>query len=146
MPAEAAMPHPAAPVRATAAMIAGAVPDRMPGLWAFVASGDAGLAALALATFREAEGLSLVLPLDAARAAGFGDALPMVCLTLRVHSALDGVGLTAAVAGALAAEGIAANVIAAVRHDHVLVPAADADRAEAVLRALAAAARAAGAG
>jgi hypothetical protein len=117
-------------------MIAGAVPDRMPGLWAFVSSDDPGLAACALATFREAEGMSLVLPLDAARGAGFAGALPMVCLTLRVQSALDGVGLTAAVSGALAAAGIAANVIAAYRHDHVLVPAADADRAEAVLHAL----------
>ncbi len=126
-------------------MIAGAVPDRMPGAFVVASVADparaATLAPLALATMREAEGLSLVLPLDAARAAGFETRAPFACLTLRVASALDGVGLTAAVSGALAAAGIPANVIAAFHHDHVLVPEAQADAACAVLAALAASAR-----
>lgn len=126
-------------------MIAGAVPDRVPGAFVFASVADparaAALAPLALATMREAEGLSLVLPLDAALAAGVDPQTPFACLTLRVASALDGVGLTAAVAGALAAAGIPANVIAAFHHDHVLVPEAQADAACAVLAALAASAR-----
>jgi hypothetical protein len=46
----------------------------------------------------------------------------MACLTLRVHSALDGVGLTAAVASALAEIGIPCNMVAAFHHDHAFVP------------------------
>ena len=60
----------------------------------------------------------------------------MRCITLQVHSALDGVGLTAAVAGALAAQGIACNMVAAYHHDHAFVPEAQAEAALAVLLAL----------
>jgi hypothetical protein len=61
----------------------------------------------------------------------------MACLTLTVHSALDGVGLTAAVASALADEGIPCNMVAAFHHDHVFVPEERAEEALAILRALA---------
>ena len=47
----------------------------------------------------------------------------------------------AAVAGALAEAGISANVVAAYHHDHIFVPAADAERALATLRALSARSR-----
>jgi hypothetical protein len=94
------------------------------------------LAAQAIACFAEDEGLSLILPLDLAARAGCDTKQPMRCITLHVHSALDGVGLTAAVAGVLADNGIACNMVAAFHHDHVFVPAADADRALALLRAL----------
>ena len=88
----------------------------------------------ALALFREDEGISLVLPLDDARAFQLPCHMPMRRITLGVFSALDGVGLTAAVAGALAARGIACNVIAAFHHDHIFVPEAEADAAMAALR------------
>ncbi len=94
------------------------------------------LAAQAIATFAEDEGLSLILPLDAAARAGLDTSQPMRCITLHVHSALDGVGLTAAVAGVLADHGIACNMVAAFHHDHAFVPAADADSALSLLRAL----------
>ena len=90
----------------------------------------------ALGLFREAEGVSLILPRASAEALGFPVALPMRRIVLTVHSALDGVGLTAAVAAALAAEEIPCNVVAAFHHDHVFVPAAMADRALTVLEAL----------
>jgi len=64
--------------------------------------------------------------------------IPMRRITLRVNSALDGVGLTAAVSAALARKGIPANVVAAYHHDHVFVPAAQAEAALEVLRSLAA--------
>ncbi len=86
-----------------------------------------------VATTVEAEGLTLVLPLDRARAAGYPCDQPMRRITLEVHSSLEAVGLTAAVAAALARAGIAANVIAGYHHDHVFVPA---DRAEEALAAL----------
>ncbi len=91
----------------------------------------------AIATFREAEGLTLVLPQAAADDLESVSA-PMKRIILEVHSSLEAVGLTAAVAGALAEEGISANVIAAYYHDHIFVPEASADRALAVLQALSA--------
>ncbi len=96
-----------------------------------------------LGWFREAEGVSLILERAAAERAGVGAGVPLRCITLAVHSALDGVGLTAAVATALAGRGIAANVVAAFHHDHVFVPAHAADDALAVLRGVQAAAEAA---
>tara|TARA_B100000678_G_scaffold146050_1_gene122035 strand:+ start:655 stop:1053 length:399 start_codon:yes stop_codon:yes gene_type:complete len=125
-------------VRETTAMIAGMEPVLQPGSFVFVtvsdATREAQLVPLAKGTFREPEGLSLILPVEhAPQAEG---AIAMRSITLTVHSALDGVGLTAAVSGALAAEGIAANIVAAFHHDHVFVPEHDADRALAVLQSL----------
>lgn len=137
------------PVRGTAAMIAGMAPRRLPGEWLFCSAADPGRAAAAaphaLATFREAEGLSLLLPAERAAALGFPPGPVMACITLSLHSALDGVGLTAAVAGTLAAAGIPCNVVAAFHHDHLFVPLARAEEALARLSALAAAAAAPGA-
>lgn len=104
----------------------------------FAPAQAAALTADAIAMFREDEGLSLILPDSVVRAHGLPADQPMVCLTLHVHSALDGVGLTAAVASALADAGIACNMVAAFHHDHAFVPEADADRALAVLKELAA--------
>ncbi|MFN3936455.1 MAG: ACT domain-containing protein [Gemmobacter sp.] len=129
------------PVRDRRAMIAGMDPWLRPGEWVFCAAAAPEAAALlpvALASFREDEGVSLVLPRSEALRAGFDDAQVMACITLRVHSALDGVGLTAGVAGALADAGIPCNMIAAFHHDHAFVPLADAERALHLLRRLAA--------
>jgi uncharacterized protein len=92
----------------------------------------------ALASIREDDGVSLVLPREHARAHGLPDAPAFRCITLTVHSSLEAVGLTAVVATALAARGIAANVIAGARHDHVFVPAARAEEVLTVLRGLSA--------
>lgn len=88
--------------------------------------------------FQEAEGLTLILPAETARAAGLTASAPLHCITLNVHSSLEAVGLTAAVSAALSEEGISANVVAAYYHDHVFVPTADAARALKTLRALSA--------
>jgi len=129
------------PVRDTDAMIAGMAPELVGGEVAFVSfEAPAGEeVAQARAMVREAEGVTLVLPL--AHRSVPAEALPMRQITLRVHSALDGVGLTAAVADALAGAGIPCNVIAGFHHDHVFVPSAQAERAVEVLRACAAAAQ-----
>ncbi|HEV7310649.1 ACT domain-containing protein [Ensifer sp.] len=89
-----------------------------------------------LATYREDEGLTLVLARDAADRAGLEYGPLLRRITLNVHSALEAVGLTAAVSAALTREGISANVIAAYYHDHIFVPEADAERALSALRAL----------
>lgn len=108
------------PVREAAAMITGMAPRLDDVAWVFCTGGAPHQAALA--TFRESEGLSQILPLKVAVAAGFDVSLPMARIVLDVFSALDGFGLTAAVAGALADEGIACNMVAAFHHDHVFVP------------------------
>jgi hypothetical protein len=127
-------------------MIAGMAPALRPGAYVFCTTPDSARAAqalpLAIAVFAEDEGTSLVLPLAEAARLGFETGLPMACITLTVHSALDGVGLTAAVAGALAAGGIACNMVAGYHHDHLFVPADRADDALAILHALRSAAQA----
>lgn len=117
-------------------MVAGMTPELRPGLFVFATVPDGGnaaaLLAVAVATFREAEGLSLIVP-QAAAAPGVA---AMRMITLNVYSSVEGVGLTAAVAGVLAQHGIACNMVAAYHHDHIFVPSAHADEALALLLAL----------
>lgn len=131
------VPQAPEPVRDRGQMLAAMEPRIAPGLWVFCAVADgAPVPSDARATFAEDEGMSAILPVATAAAIGADTALPMACITLTVHSALDGVGLTAAVASALADAGIACNMVAALRHDHVFVPADKAPRAMDVLCAL----------
>ncbi len=94
----------------------------------------AHLARGVIGLFREAEGVTLILPVDAAE--GLAVSAPLRMITLTVQSSLEAVGLTAAFATALTEEGISANVVAAFHHDHLFVPERDAERALDVLRAL----------
>lgn len=123
------------PVKDTSAMIAGMQPQLRDGLWVFRTFSDPAEALPvmedALASFVEDEGLSLILPVDGGDIRS--DDHVMRCITLHVHSALDGIGLTAAVAKALTRAGIPCNMVAAFHHDHVFVPA---DQAETALETL----------
>ena len=107
-------------VRNTSDMIKQMAPVLKPGRFAYRTMASAP--DIAIGTFAEDEGLSVLLP------AGDGEEAYRQ-ITLQVHSSLDGVGLTAAVATALAEVGVAANVIAAHHHDHVFVPEAQAELA-----------------
>lgn len=89
-----------------------------------------------IATFRENEGLTLIVEERQASDAGFPILFRAVWITLTVHSDLQAVGLTAAVATALAAAGISCNVVAAAYHDHLFVPVESASQAIDVLRTL----------
>lgn len=112
-------------------MIAGMRPSLQPGEFTFVLwPPDKAWPQGTRASCVEAEGLSLIVP---AASAPKG-AVPMRCITLQVHSSLEGVGLTAAVSSALAGAGNPANMVAGYHHDHVYVPAAQADQALDVLR------------
>ena len=119
-------------------MLADLKPSLLPGEFVFCSMpgacyGDfAGLTPLA--SMQEPEGLSLVVPLEAADREGLRYDSAFRCISLGVHSSLDAVGLTAAIAVRLAELDISANVIAACFHDHILVPAG---RADEVLSALA---------
>jgi hypothetical protein len=111
-------------------------PRREPGVYAFVLA-PAGLDVAALqpiATFREREGVTLIVEEGRALAAGLPVQYRAAWVTLSASSGLQDVGLTAAVATALAHAGISCNVMAAIHHDHLFVPA---DAADAVLDALA---------
>ena len=89
-----------------------------------------------IATFVEAEGLTLVLKKNLAQAAGFDFEGSFRQITLTVHSSLEAVGLTAAVSAKLAALSISANVLAAYYHDHIFVPSAKAEQALLALQEL----------
>ena len=111
-------------------------------IWAFVSVDDVSseyLAEHALATFRETEGTTLIVPWE--RADEFDVCSePMARITLNIHSSLEAVGLTAAVSQALASDAISANVVAGFYHDHIFVPQTAGERAVACLTLLSAAA------
>jgi hypothetical protein len=89
-----------------------------------------------IATFRESEGLTLILEETIAHEARLEVLFRAAWITLEVQSDLAAVGLTAAISKALAAENIACNVVAAAVHDHLFVPIEDAQRAMAALTRL----------
>jgi hypothetical protein len=126
------------PAAQLAELLRGLEPRLQEGTFAFAsAPADADLSFLEpIATFREAEGLSVIVP----EARALQTRLPVLYraawITLTVRSELHAVGLTAAVATALAEAGISCNVVAAVHHDHIFVPAELAGQAMSVLRAL----------
>lgn len=129
------------PVSDRDAMIAGMSPALDAKTYVFATVEDEELLPRAIAMIREAEGLSLILPLETASELGLPVDLPMRRIILNVHSALDGVGLTAAVSATLAGLGIPCNVVAGFYHDHVFIPADRADEALGALRARAAVGR-----
>lgn len=126
------------PIRDLAALLATLQPEARPGTWAWCSLADGALPAgvEAVATLREAEGLTVVVPEAVALARGWPVAFRAAWITLRVHSDLEAVGLTAAFARALAEAGIACNVVAGVHHDHLFVPFGRAQDALQALRAL----------
>ena len=74
-----------------------------------------------IATFKETEGLTLIIEKSKAEQFDLSFDGTYRQITLTVHSSLDAVGLTAAVANKLASKGISANVVAAYYHDHIFV-------------------------
>ncbi|MEZ9516237.1 ACT domain-containing protein [Vibrio splendidus] len=87
-----------------------------------------------ISTFREKEGLTLVLEENVATRALLDFDGIFSLITLSVHSSLEAVGLTAAFATKLGSYGISANVIAGYYHDHIFVQKEKADEAMSALR------------
>ena len=111
-------------------------------VWAFASVGEVSseyVAEHALATLRETEGTTLIVPWERAEEVEVCSE-PMARITLNIHSSLEAVGLTAAVSQALASEAISANVVAGFYHDHIFVPQTAGERAVACLTLLSAAA------
>ena len=126
------------PISDLSELLRSIAPHRNPGVYVFaVVPLDADLSGVAtIATFREAEGLTVVIEESEAIRANLAILFRAAWITLSVHSDLQAVGLTAAFATALAEAGISCNVLAAAHHDHLFVPVEDAERAFECLRAL----------
>jgi uncharacterized protein len=75
-----------------------------------------------LGSFREDEGVTLILEQERAASLGLEAGARWARITLTVHSSLAAVGLVAAVATALAEAGISCNPVSAWHHDHLFVP------------------------
>lgn len=86
-----------------------------------------------LMTFREKEGLTLILEKEDAIWNNIQFESVYRLITLSVHSSLDAVGLTASFSEKLASRNISANVISAYFHDHIFV---QEHKAEEALKAL----------
>jgi uncharacterized protein len=128
-------------VRDARAMIAGMTPLLRPQTYIFLSTTSRNLIdrlrPAAICIFREDEGTSMIVDIDAVtNDADIDSSHPMRRIVLQVYSSLEGFGLTAAVASALSEERIACNMVAAFYHDHVFVLAGDAERAMEILVAL----------
>ena len=121
-------------------MISGMTPAVRPGIFVFITTDDPALATSlsyeAIATFKEEEGLSMIIPIELAERSMLNVDNPMRCITLNVFSSLDGVGLTAAVSKALGDNEIPCNMVAAFHHDHVFVPSQMCEQAQEILTSL----------
>lgn len=125
-------------IRALPQLLASLQPELRPGVYVYATlppTADPQPYA-PLATIRETEALTVIVPEAVAEQAGLPIHFRCAWITLRVHSDLAAVGLTAAVAGALTTAGISCNVLAGTWHDHLLVPVADAEAALATLQRL----------
>jgi hypothetical protein len=89
-----------------------------------------------IGTFREKEGITLILARETADRLQLPYTYIAAWITLTIHSSLEAVGLTAAFSAALAKAGISCNVIAACYHDHIFVATRDADKAMQALKSL----------
>jgi hypothetical protein len=121
-------------------LLAGMRPALRPGTFVFatIAAGERAPESIdPVMTFRESEGLTLILTIEEASRAGLSATFPSRLITLEIHSALDAVGFLAAVTTRLAARGIGVNPVAAFHHDHLFVPAERAEEALEALKALA---------
>ena len=87
-----------------------------------------------LCTFREEEGITIIIDVEEADQWALPYASTWALITCGVHSDLTAVGLLAALAGKLATAGIGVNVVSAYYHDHLFVPAGEAECALALLR------------
>lgn len=93
---------------------------------------NAAIPADTIMLFREAEGMTVIVPVTENAA----DEPLWAQITLRIHSSLEAVGMLAAITNALAARGIPCNAVSAYYHDHLFVPWARRDDAIHALREL----------
>ncbi|GGY67298.1 ACT domain-containing protein [Marinobacter zhanjiangensis] len=90
-----------------------------------------------IVSIAELEGLTLVIPLEQAKAEGLDYYRVFRRITLEGHSSLEALGLTSVVTSQLAERGITTNVIAGFYHDHMFVPSDRIDEAMEAVKELA---------
>ena len=90
----------------------------------------------AICTFREEEGLTVLLPAADADRLRLPYSYVAAWITLTVNSDLDAVGFLAAITRRLADADISCNVVSAIHHDHLFVPFDKGSEAVRILRAL----------
>ena len=90
-----------------------------------------------IVSIAELEGLTLVIPLEQAKAENLDYYRVFQRITLKGHSSLEALGLTSVVTSLLAERGITTNVIAGFYHDHMFVPSERSDEAMQALKELA---------
>ena len=89
------------------------------------------------AQIREEEGLTSIVPLEQAKAAGLAAGKRIYRRsTLDCDVSLEETGLTFTVASQLASQSIPCNVLSGLHHDHLMVPAARAQEAISLLEQL----------
>ena len=87
-----------------------------------------------LMSFRENEGVTLIVEREKAESEGFGYDCLWRLITLQVHSDLEAIGFLAAITNKFAAKGISVNVVSAFFHDHLFVRDEDAETALTLLK------------
>lgn len=113
-------------------------PSLLEGTYAFVTvpHGKAAPPGLTpLMTYREPEGLTLLLDEQDLARSGLPHAFFCRGISLNVNSSLYAVGFLAAVSERLARAAMSINIVSAFHRDYIFVPAARADEALGVLRA-----------
>ena len=117
-------------------LLAGMRPHLQPGIFVFASLPNGAVLPAGLEpamTFRESEGMTLVLTENQARDANIAGTFRSRMVTLEIHSSLEAVGFLAAITTRLAVAGIGINPVSAFHHDHLFVPA---NRAEEVIELL----------
>jgi hypothetical protein len=119
-------------------MISGMEPVLNEGVYAYtsVPYGTDTSLYFSIATVREMEGMTLLVPENQALENGWPVLFRCAWITLHVHSDLNACGLTAAFSKALADEKISCNVVAGAYHDHIFVPVDLATQSMAALKRL----------
>lgn len=108
------------------------------GKYVFLSEQDGLPAGLdSFAQIKEEEGLTVVVPLEQAKAAGLAEGKKIYRrITLDCDVSLEETGLTFTVASQLASQSIPCNVLSGLHHDHLMVPAARAQEAISLLEQL----------
>lgn len=124
-------------VTAMAQLLAEIQPHLNPGEYTFCTlPAESVVPSSAISVFLEAEGKSIILPVQDAQRLGYIFTYRAAWITLQLYSDLTAVGLTAKVSTALANADISCNIIAGYHHDHLFVPVHRADEAMAILNKL----------
>ena len=113
-------------------LLTGMKPEMQPGIFVFCTISEETeipVGTKPLLTFREREGMTLVVRQEQAERLGLAYQFASRLITLTVHSSLEAVGFLAAITARLAEAGISVNAVSAFYHDHLFVPHNRADEA-----------------